>query len=68
MGIIKDGLLNSIRNLELNYQAKNFREFDKVLKKVRSILYKKVIMSIKVNIKIEYMDSAEDYETLESLL
>lgn len=67
MGIIKEGLLNSIRNLELNYQAKNFREFDKVLKKVRSILYKKVIMSIKVNIKIEYMDSAEDYERLESL-
>lgn len=67
MGIIKDGLLNSIRNLELNYQAKNFREFDKVLKKVRSILYKKVIMYIKVNIKIEYMDSAEDYERLESL-
>ncbi len=67
MGIIKDGLLNSIRNLELNYQAKNFSEFDKVLKKVRSILYKKVIMSIKVNIKIDYMDSAEDYERLESL-
>ena len=68
MGIIKEGLLNSIRNLELNYQAKNFREFDKVLKKVKSILYKKVIMSIKVNIKIEYMDSSEDYERLESLL
>lgn len=68
MGIIKEGLLNSIRSLELNYQAKNFKEFDKVLKKVKSILYKKVIMSIKINIKIEYMDSAEDYERLESLL
>lgn len=68
MGIIRDGLLSQVKDIKISYQAKDFKDLLKIIKRTEHDLKRRITMKINVNVEIKYMDNVEEFEKLERLL
>lgn len=51
----------------MNLVAKNFKDLYKILSKIKQLLSKKAIISMQIDIKVNYFDDIENYEKLKEI-